>query len=147
MQKLPCSRLAKPWPLPQQTNKPHYDKRVYRPRCPVKSCKRLVIDSINNKKKHFVDKSFVTPKETPSDPFEPETREELLALDLAQGLGDRQNLLVYLSYARRHSESFLRQLLGQVREVREENLKKGRAAYFHYLLKKRAEDSIQDIGH
>jgi len=100
---------------------------------------------IKNNKKRLADKSILNVKKLTSGEFKPETREELLALDLAEGLGDRQNLPVYLSYAHKHPESLLRQLLGEVLEMREENLKKGRAPYFHYLLKKRARETVQDI--
>ena len=68
--------------------------------------------------------------------FKPESREELLALDLAQGLDDLENLPLYLSFARNYPESLLRMILGEVKEIPPQKLKKGRAALFCYLLKK-----------
>lgn len=46
--------------------------------------------------------------------FRPKTREELVALDLADALSDHQSLALYLSYAKRFPESLLRRLLGEV---------------------------------
>ncbi len=75
------------------------------------------------------------------------TREELLARDLADGLGDLQNLSHYLAYARRHPEALLRRCLGEARAVAEREIKKSRAALFEHLLKQHAEEGTQDPGH
>jgi len=68
--------------------------------------------------------------------FKPETKEELLALDLAQGLNDLTNLNQYLSYVQRYPESLLRKILGEVKEIPSFKITKGRGALFNYLLKK-----------
>jgi len=73
--------------------------------------------------------------------FKPETREELLALDIARELNDLKSLPVYLSYARKYPEGFLRSLLGEVKEIKPEKIKKGRAALFNYLIKKYAKNT------
>jgi biotin operon repressor len=68
--------------------------------------------------------------------FIPSTREELLASDLADALNDHKSLALYISYARRFSESLLRQTLGEVREIPEEQIRKSRAALFNHLIRK-----------
>jgi biotin operon repressor len=68
--------------------------------------------------------------------FTPKTREELLALDLADALNDRKALALYLSYARRFPESLLRKALGEAKEMPEEQIRKSRAALFNHLVRK-----------
>jgi len=97
---------------------------------------------INNNKKSGADV-----KGEASNGFVPKTREELLALDLAGALNDRRHLSVYLSYAKRYPESLLRGVLGEVEEMPPGSIKKGRAALFHYLLKKRVEKTTDHPGH
>lgn len=63
-----------------------------------------------------------------------QTREDLLATDLAHGLGDDRNLGLYLQYARQYRESLLRQVLSEVRAVPDTRIKRSRAAFFTYLL-------------
>jgi biotin operon repressor len=75
-----------------------------------------------------------------------ESREELLALDLAQALNDRKNLKLYLSLARKYPESFLRQILGEVREIPLGRMRKGRAALFNYLVKKYGQKFSKDLS-
>jgi hypothetical protein len=75
-----------------------------------------------------------------------ESREELLALDLAQALNDRKNLKFYLSLARKYPESFLRQILGEVREIPLRKMRKGRAALFNYLVKKYGQKFSKDLS-
>jgi DNA-binding MarR family transcriptional regulator len=79
--------------------------------------------------------------------FRPDTREKLLALDLAQALDDRRNLLFYISCARRYPESSLRRVLGEVKEIPQESIKKGRAALFNYLVQKYAKEQRHNLGH
>ena len=83
-------------------------------------------------------------KPNPLDEFRPGTRLELLALDLATALNDRKSLPVYLSYARKYPESFLRRILGEVKEIPAGKIKKSRAALFGYLVKKYAQESNQN---
>jgi len=72
--------------------------------------------------------------------FSPRTKEELLALDLAEELNDHKNLSLYLRYARCYPEPFLRKVLGEVKEIPAERIKKSKAALFAYLVKKYAEN-------
>ncbi|MEM2991373.1 MAG: helix-turn-helix domain-containing protein [Halobacteria archaeon] len=78
--------------------------------------------------------------------FRPKSREELLALDLADALSDRKNLPLYLSYARRYPEPLLRRILSEVKEVPFEKIKRSRAALFSYLLKKYAKETVKSLG-
>lgn len=76
--------------------------------------------------------------------FEPETREELLALDLARELNDLKAFPLYLSYSKKYPESFLRKILGEVKEVRLNKIKKSRGALFNYLVKKYAKKTFKN---
>lgn len=60
---------------------------------------------------------------------------ELLAQDLAEGLGDREHLSQYRDYASRYPDGVLRQLMSETRSVPSDQIKKSRAALFNYLLK------------
>ncbi|GAI12668.1 unnamed protein product [marine sediment metagenome] len=55
------------------------------------------INNIDNENKNFSNSN-------PLKRFKPKSREELLALDLANALEDRKALALYLSYAKRHPE-------------------------------------------
>jgi biotin operon repressor len=79
--------------------------------------------------------------------FKPKCREELLALDIAGELNDFKSLPVYLSYAKKYPESFLRKLLGEVKEIPQSKIKKGRAALFNYLIKKYAKSTSNNNRH
>lgn len=79
--------------------------------------------------------------------FKPETREELLALDIAKELNDLKSFPVYLSYTKKYPESLLRKLLAEVKEVKPEKIKKGRAALFNYLIKKHAQRASKNNRH
>jgi len=76
--------------------------------------------------------------------FKPKTREELLALDIARELNDLKSLPIYLSYARKYPEGFLRSLLGEVKEIPVEKIRNGGAALFNFLIKKYAKDNSKD---
>jgi DNA-binding Lrp family transcriptional regulator len=77
--------------------------------------------------------------------FTPHSRTELLACDLSEALSDRQTLSIYLLYAKRYPENLLRKILGQVMEIPDEQIKKSRAALFHYLVQKYAPKSSKDF--
>jgi hypothetical protein len=68
--------------------------------------------------------------------FIPRTREERLALDLADALNDRKGLAMYLAYTRRFPESLLRKALGEAKEIPEKQIRKSRAALFNHLVRK-----------
>ena len=63
------------------------------------------------------------------------TKEELLAMDIAQTLGEGNNLKVYSAYAHKYPESFLRQMLSEVKRTPNCKIKKSRGALFAYLIR------------
>ena len=72
-------------------------------------------------------------KLTKEDSF-PNTREELLASDISKTLNDPGNMALYLSYARKYPESYLRQILSEVKLTPAHKIKKSRGALFMYLV-------------
>jgi len=76
--------------------------------------------------------------------FKPKTREELLALDLAKALNDRKGLSLYLSYSKKYPESFLRKVLGGVKEIPDRKIKKSRGALFNYLIQKYVKETSKN---
>ncbi len=78
--------------------------------------------------------------------FRPRNRQELLALDLAESLNDLQGLPLYLSYSKKYPESFLRKVLGEVKEIPPEKIKKSKGALFNYLIKKYDNKTYKNIG-
>lgn len=89
-------------------------------------------------------KDILNAKTNASKEFQPRTREELLALDLAEGLDDRKSLPLYLSYARRYPEHLLRRTLGEVREIPSEKIKKSRGALFNHIIRKYGKENAQN---
>lgn len=71
----------------------------------------------------------------PNTELRPQTREELLASDIAQVLGSHDRIDLYRSFARRYPEPFLREILSQVKQTPDGQIKKSRAALFAYLVK------------
>ena len=92
---------------------------------------RININNIDNKK-------YLATDDKSSKEFKPQTREELLALDMAQTLSDLKSLPLYLKYAKSLPESRIREALSWVKQVPDENIKKSRAALFNYIIKKNA---------
>ena len=70
----------------------------------------------------------------------PKSREELLALDLADSLNDRKAIALYISYTRRFPEPILRRALGLVKEIPSEKIRRSRAALFNHLIQKYAQN-------
>lgn len=66
--------------------------------------------------------------------FKPGNEKELLALDLADALDDRDNLPLYLSYAKRYPEPLLRSVMGEVKEIPSNKIKRSRGALFNHLV-------------
>ena len=62
------------------------------------------------------------------------TPEELLALEIANALGDEVNLSQYKQYAQKHPEPFLRQILQEVLAYPVAKIRKSRGALFSYLV-------------
>lgn len=75
------------------------------------------------------------------------SREELLASDIAELLGDQSNDKVYLSYAYKYPESFLRMVLSEVKQTPLHKIKKSRAALFQYLLHYHAKNYTKNLIH
>lgn len=77
---------------------------------------------------------------------EPQTREELLALDLAKALNDLKGLPLYLSYSKKYPETLLRKVLGEVKEIPTEKIKKSRGALFNHLIQKYAQKANHNLS-
>ena len=105
-------------------------------------------DTNDNKRtrniKNIVMENILNAKTNASREFQPRTRVELLALDLAESLDDRKSLPLYISYAKRYPEGLLRRILGEVKEIPSEKIKKSRGALFNYLIKKHVEKNTQN---
>ena len=78
--------------------------------------------------------------------FKPQTREELLAADVAEALGDRAGFPYYLTIARRYPESHIRAVLRQVTEVPAERIRTSRGALFNWLIHHYDADSNNHTG-
>ena len=101
---------------------------------------RININNIDSKKTFMTnDKSF---KE-----FKPKTREELLALDIAQTLNDLKSLPLYLKYAKSLPESRIREALSWVKQVPDERIKRSRVALFNFIIKKHAKRAASNHRH
>ncbi|MBM3282955.1 winged helix-turn-helix transcriptional regulator [Candidatus Gottesmanbacteria bacterium] len=100
----------------------------------------------NNNKRTINIKNIVMDnlKNDNSNGFRPETREELLALDLAEGLNDHRNLPLYIVYARTYPEQLLRRVLGVVKEIPDNKIRKSRGALFTYIIKKHGQRNTED---
>jgi hypothetical protein len=71
--------------------------------------------------------------------FQPQSREEALAQELAERLGDPKGLPFYLKIVRRYSETFIRSMLGRVLEYPPERIHKSRGALFNWLIRHHGE--------
>ena len=76
----------------------------------------------------------------------PKTEKEILALDLAEQLGDKKNIKFYLWCTWRLNEIKLRRILGIVMETPNEKIKKSRGAYFAFLVKLEIKKSPTPTG-
>ena len=90
------------------------------------------------------DKTFSDSKVKTITGFRPRNRKELLALDLSNALNDQKGLSLYISYAKRYPEPLLRKVLGVVKEIPDEKIKKSRGALFNYLIQKYAPKNPQN---
>jgi DNA-binding Lrp family transcriptional regulator len=94
------------------------------------------VDTNNNQLTRINNNTFVCVKTNKHvSGRRPETREELLASDMAEMLDARQNIRQYLSYARKYPESVLREFLSQAQQTPSHRIRKSRAALFAYLVK------------
>lgn len=62
------------------------------------------------------------------------TNEKSLAYELAQALGDMESLPVYIGFAEKYQEAFLRKVLTKVLSLPDEKIKRTRGALFTYLV-------------
>lgn len=70
--------------------------------------------------------------------FRPRNKKEVLALEIAEALGDREGLALYLSYCKRYPESVILRAYGEAKEVPFRSIRKSRGALFTYLVQKYA---------
>jgi DNA-binding Lrp family transcriptional regulator len=89
------------------------------------------------------DKNFLNSKDSFKG-FRPKTKDELLALDLAEALRDRKSLPFYLKLSKTYPEDLLRRALGEVKEIPDKGIKKSRAALFNHLFQKYAKDTSKN---
>ena len=83
----------------------------------------------------------------PSKQHNPRTKEELLAWDLASALNDMEGIPLYLSYARKYPEQFLRGVLAVALNIPVAKIKKSRGALFNYLVQKHGKVYLDNPGH
>ncbi len=67
-------------------------------------------------------------------PFQPQTKEEYLALELAETLRDPDALPLYLKVAKKYSESYIRSILSRVMEIPSDRIRTSRGALFNWLI-------------
>jgi biotin operon repressor len=77
----------------------------------------------------------------------PRTKEELLAFDIAKALNDFKSYRFYFSLARRYDASLLKRILGEVKEIPQNKIKKSRAALFNHLIKNYASENHKNHRH
>ncbi len=76
----------------------------------------------------------------------PGATKKQLASYLAKALNDPAGLRLYLSYAGRYPEAFLRKILGVVKRIPDEKIKKSRGALFNHLIQKYGEKASQNLS-
>jgi hypothetical protein len=76
--------------------------------------------------------------------FQPHSREEALAQELAERLGDPDGLPFYLKVTRRYSETFIRSILSRVLEYPPERIRTSRGALFNWLIRHHGERANHD---
>ena len=91
-------------------------------------------DTNKTKEQEINNKSFVRVKKINTDDFPNNTREELLASDIADALDDHGNITTYLLLASQYPESFLRKILSEVKRTPKHKIRKSRKALFVYLV-------------
>jgi hypothetical protein len=106
-----------------------------------KNYRTRIINNIDIEDKKILDSNITTFKE-----FRPKTREELLALDIAEALDDYNGLPLYLFYAKKYPEHLLRRVLGEVKEIPAEKIKKSRGALFNHLIKRYVQKANHNFG-
>jgi hypothetical protein len=62
------------------------------------------------------------------------TKQEKLAREIADALGDPEALPLYTAFAEKYTEAFLRKILQRVLTIPQEQIRKTRGALFTYLV-------------
>lgn len=73
--------------------------------------------------------------------FNPHTRRDYIALELANELNDTDNLAFYIKCTRKYPETILRKALSMALKMPAYKIKKSRGALFNYLVHKYAHES------
>jgi hypothetical protein len=63
------------------------------------------------------------------------TKQEKLAREIANALGDEDAIAVHIGYAEKYSETFLRKTLQKVLSIPEDQIRKTRGALFTFLIR------------
>ncbi len=74
------------------------------------------------------------------------TKATRLAYDIADALNDRDATSLYISYARKYPESFLKKTLQKVLSIPDNKIRKTRGALFTYLVQQHGQRSLYDSG-
>jgi len=69
------------------------------------------------------------------------SKENKLALELADAMNDMESLQAYIGFTQKYSETFLRKTLAKVLSIPENKIRKTRGALFTYLVKQHAYSS------
>jgi hypothetical protein len=70
-----------------------------------------------------------------------QSNESKLAYEIANKLDDMKSIDLHLSFAKKYSESYLRDTLRQVMATPQESIRRTRAAYYTYLVLKHGQHS------
>ena len=72
--------------------------------------------------------------------FIPQTKQESLALDIAQAFRDENNLKIYLYICKTYPENAIQRAYGEAKQTPASVIRKSRGALFVYLTKKYAQE-------
>jgi biotin operon repressor len=139
----------------KKRNRYHLSYRLIEPRCePLETeistgrNRDVIPGNTNNNQiirinNHIVrnERKLKTSAPSQAEEFQPQTREELLASDIAFGLKDFKNMFRFIDLAKKYPESLLRRVLTEAREIPDNKIKKSRTALFNYLLREYATKS------
>lgn len=120
--------------------------------CNLGDTRDVTPEDRNNNNRTKINNNNVEDKNIDSDDdflrrFKPQTKEELLALDMAQAVNDLKSLPIYLNYARILPEEVIREIISWIKRIPEENIRKSRASLFNYILKQYAKKITSNSRH
>ena len=107
----------------------------------------------NNKTPRYINNSSATASDIHRQSFQicnsftPAVGTELLAVDIAKSLNDKQNLQTYITLCREYPESLLRRALDEAKQVPDVKIRKSRVALFKYLVRIYAQQSTDNPSH